>query len=111
MPSNLRRPISGTTAHQSPSIVPDAFDRDIYLVLNNFGGLVWPETDMAHTDRLIRHLLDGGGQCSSPVRFNAAESWSLDVTDDIAAELVGACADRREIPPSIAEFNADHQSE
>jgi hypothetical protein len=69
---------------------------------------------MAHTDRLICHLLDGEGQCSSPVRvvaFNTAESWSLDVTDDIAAELVRGCADRREIPPSIAEFNADHPSE
>jgi hypothetical protein len=63
---------------------------------------------MAHTDRLICHFLDGEGQCSSPVRvvaFNTAESWSLYVTDDIAAELVRGC------PPSIAEFNADHPSE
>ena len=43
-----------------------------------FGGLAWPETDLAHTDRatLIRHLLEG--QYSSPVyivAFNTAEGW------------------------------------
>ena len=44
----------------SPSIVPDALGRDVYLVLDDFGGafggLAWPETDVAHTDRatLIR---------------------------------------------------------
>jgi len=99
---------------QSPSIVPDSFDRDIYLVLDDFGdrlGWAWPETDVAHTDRatVIRHLLEG--QYSSPVRivaFNPAEGWSRDVTDDIAAELAQACADRDEISPSIADFIADH---
>ena len=78
---------------QSPSIVPDSFDRDIYLVLDDFGdrlGWAWPETDVADTDRatVIRHLLEG--QYSSPVRivaFNPAEGRSRDVTDDIAAEL------------------------
>ena len=73
--------------------MPDSFDRDIYLVLDDFGdrlGWAWPETDVADTDRatVIRHLLDG--QYSSPVRivaFNPAEGWSRDVTDDIAAEL------------------------
>jgi len=47
----------------------------------------------------------------SPVRivaFNTAEGWSRDVTEDIAAELAQACADRGEMPPSIAEFIADH---
>ena len=34
--------------------------------------------------------------------FNTAEGWSRDVTEEIAAEL--ACADRREMPPSIADF-------
>jgi len=99
---------------QSPSIVPDSFDRDIYLVLDDFGdrlGWAWPETDVADTDRatVIRHLLEG--QYSSPVRivaFNPAEGWSRDVTDDIAAELAQACADRDEISPSIADFIADH---
>jgi hypothetical protein len=100
---------------ESPSIVPDALGQDIYLVLNDFagafGGLAWPETDVAHTDRatLIRHLLEG--QYSSPVCFvvfNTAEGWSRDVTEDIAAELAQACADRDEISPSIADFIADH---
>ena len=99
----------------SPSIVPDALGRHVYLVLDDFGGafggLAWPETDVAHTGRstLIRHLLEG--QYSSPVRivaFNTAEGWSRDVTDEIAAELAQACADRDEISPSIADFIADH---
>ena len=42
---------------ESPSIVPDALNRDVYLVLDNFGGalggLAWPETVVAHTDRAI----------------------------------------------------------
>ena len=99
---------------QSHSIVPDSFDRDIYLVLDDFGdrlGWAWPETDVADTDRatVIRHLLEG--QYSSPVRivaFNPAEGWSRDVTDDIAAELAQACADRGETPMSIADFIDDH---
>jgi hypothetical protein len=98
----------------SPSIVPDALDYDVYLVLNDFagafGGLAWPETDVANTDRatLIRHLLEG--QYSSPVRivaFNTADGWSR-ASDEIAAELAQACADRDETPPSIADFIADH---
>ena len=47
----------------------------------------------------------------SPVRivaFNTAEGWSRDVTEDIAAELAQACADRDEISPSITDFIADH---
>ena len=99
---------------QSPSIVPDALSRDVYLVLDDVGGrfgLAWPAADVAATDRprLIRHLLEG--QYMSPVRivaFNTAEGWSRDVTEDIAAELAQACADRGEMPPSIADFIADH---
>jgi hypothetical protein len=100
---------------ESPSIIPwGDFDRTVYLVLNDFGarlGWAWTETDVTDTDRatLIRHLLEG--QYSSPVRivaFNTAEGWSRDVTEDIAAELAQACADRDEISPSIADFIADH---
>jgi hypothetical protein len=56
---------------ESPSIVPDALDRDVYLVLDNFGGafggLAWTETDVSDTDRatVIHHLLEG--KYSSPV--------------------------------------------
>jgi hypothetical protein len=56
-------------------------DRDIYLVLDDFGrlGRAWPETDEEHTDRdtLLRHLMEG--QYHNPVRivsFNPSEGWS-----------------------------------
>ena len=55
------------------------------------------------SSRAIRNLLEG--QYFAQVRiiaFNTAEGWSRDVTEEIAAEL--ACADRREMPPSIADF-------
>ena len=58
----------------SPSIVPDALGRDVYLVLDNFGGafggLAWPETDVLHTDRatLIRQLLGGPVFITGPHR-------------------------------------------
>ena len=95
--------------------MPDSFDRDIYLVLDNFGGafggLAWPETDVAHTDRttLIRHLLEG--QYSSPVcviAFNTAEGWSRDVTEDIANDLQDAWSRQAEIPEPIEEFIREH---
>jgi hypothetical protein len=39
---------------RSPSIIPDSTNRDVYLVLDDFGSLgrVWPETDEAGTDRV-----------------------------------------------------------
>src|SRR5262249_32163864 len=100
---------------ESPSIVPDFFSRDVYIVLDDFGakfGLAWPETEVTATDRatLIRHLLEG--EYWAPVRvvaFNTAEGWSRDVTEEIAAELDQAWADRGETPPSIADLIADHQ--
>lgn len=58
---------------QSPSIVPlDRLDRDIYLVLEDFGdraGCSWRETDEQDTDRepIIRDLLSG--QYAYPVRI------------------------------------------
>ena len=77
---------------RSPSIVPDDTNRDVYLVLDDFGrlGKAWRETDEAGTSRatLVRNLLDG--QYENPVRiiaFNTAEGWSRDVTVDIADEL------------------------
>jgi hypothetical protein len=99
----------------SPSIVPDALGRDVYFVLDDFGGsfggLAWPETYVAdtHHPTLIRHLLEG--QYFAPVRivaFNTAEGWSRDVSDEIATELAQACADRGETPSSLADFIADH---
>ena len=82
----------------SPSIIPDDADRDIYLVLDDFGrlGRAWRETDARAADRdaLIRDLLDG--QYRNPVRiaaFNTTEGWSRDVTEEIAVALHERCAD------------------
>src|SRR6478609_2877773 len=64
----------------SPSIVPaDRPDRDIYLVLEDFGaraGCAWRETDEADTDleTVLQNLLSG--QYAYPVRivsFNPVE--------------------------------------
>ena len=76
----------------SPSIAPNGLERDIYIVLDDFGrlGRAWRETDEAGTSRatLVRNLLEG--QYENPVRvvaFNAAEGWSRHVTVDIADEF------------------------
>jgi hypothetical protein len=77
-------------------------DRIVYLLLDDFGGKYgwgWPETDVGDIDRptVVRHLLES--QYPSPgriVAFNTAEGWSCDVSDEIAAELAQACADRGE---------------
>ena len=94
---------------RSPSIIPDSTNRDVYLVLDDFGSLgrVWPETDEAGTDRvwMIRSLLEG--QYVNPVRivaFNIAEGWSRDVTLDIADELRRRYVEDDEVPASILKF-------
>src|SRR5215212_10892735 len=94
----------------SPSIVPST-DRDVYLVLDDFGGrlgLAWRETDIEDTDyaTVIRRLLEG--QYNSPVRvigFNVAEGWVRDVSEDVARELRQRCASEgRELPGSLERF-------
>jgi uncharacterized protein YcbK (DUF882 family) len=54
----------------SPSIIPDAVDRDVYLVLDDFRrlGRSWRETDEEDCDRatLVRALLEG--QYNAPVQ-------------------------------------------
>jgi len=101
----------------SPSIVPDLDDRDIYLVLDEFGGRLgraWRETNEDRTDRqiVITDLMTG--QYSDPVRvvaFNTAEGWSRDVTNDIADELAQWYSERdREIPPSLEDFIQRHRT-
>ena len=82
-----------------PSIVPKLDDREIYLVLDDFGGRLgraWPEADEARTDRntVIAGLLEG--QYSDPVRvvaFNTAEGWSRDVSEEIAIALLEQMAE------------------
>jgi hypothetical protein len=115
--SDWRRLLVGVISmHSSPSIVPDdPDDRDIYLVLDDFGGRLgraWPETDEKHTDRetLITDLMTG--QYSNPVRvvaFNTAEGWSRDMSEDIADELMRWYAEQdKEVPPSLEDFIDRH---
>jgi hypothetical protein len=101
---------------RSPSIIPDANDRDVYLVLDDFGrlGRSWRETDEQSSDRasLVRALL--GGQYNAPVRviaFNTAVGWSRDVSEEIADEIAQACAYADEdIPTALEEFVERHGS-
>jgi hypothetical protein len=96
---------------RSPSIVPQKADRDVYLVMDDFGtqlGRAWVETDEEDADRetLIRDLMDG--QYARPARivaFNTAEGWSRDVTVDIADELRRRLVEfDEEVPRAMQEF-------
>jgi hypothetical protein len=94
---------------RSPSIVPDHTDRDVYLVLDDFGrlGKAWRETDEAGANRstLVRNLLEG--QYENPVRivaFNTAQGWSRDVTVDIADEVRRRYVEYDEVPASLLKF-------
>jgi hypothetical protein len=99
---------------RAPPIVPDDSDREVYLVLDDFGvqhGLSWREADEADTEleQLIENLL--AGQYVNPVRlvaFNTAEGWSRDVTDDVARELRERCAERGEVPASLQGLLEQH---
>ena len=93
----------------SPSIAPNGVEKDIYLVLDDFGrhGRAWRETDEAGTNRatLVRNLLEG--QYENPVRivaFNIAEGWSRDATVDIADELRRRYVEYDEVPEAILKF-------
>ena len=94
---------------RSPSIVPDDTNRDVYLVLDDFGrlGRAWRETDEAGTSRatLVRNLLDG--QYENPVRivaFNTVEGWSRDATVDIADEVRRRYVEYDEVSESVLKF-------
>ena len=80
----------------TPSIVPKGDDRNVYLVVNDFGqhGIAWCETDVEGTDleTVITDLLEG--QYRNPVRvvgFNVVERWARDVSEDIAEEIQLRC--------------------
>ena len=98
----------------SPSIMPaDCLDRDIYLVLEDFGaraGCAWRETDEADTDleTILQNLLSG--QYAYPVRivgFNPGEGWSRDATSDVADALAQrATDDDVDIPSALQDFIA-----
>ena len=94
---------------RSPSIVPEDTNRDVYLVLDDFGrlGRAWRETDEAGANRatLVRNLLDE--QYENPVRivaFNTAQGWSRDVTVDIADELRRRYVEYDEVSDSVLKF-------
>lgn len=89
----------------------DRLDRDIYLVLEDFGaraGCAWRETDELDTDRdaVLRGLISG--QYTYPVRivvFNAIEGWSRDATEDIADALAERAAhERLDLSPPLEAF-------
>ena len=101
----------------SPSIVPEPDDRDVYLVLDDFGGKLgraWPETDEERTDRetVIADLLQG--QYSDPVRivaFNTADGWSRDVSEEISDEIRQRLAtEEHDARPSLEGFIERHGS-
>ena len=92
---------------RAPSIVPNHDDREIYLVLDDFGermGRSWRETDEERTDRatVVTDLIDG--QYSNPVRvvsFNTVEGCSRDVSEEIADLIAFDCdRDGLDIPPA-----------
>ena len=99
---------------RSPSIIPDTADRDVYLVLDDFGrlGRSWREMDEQSTDRpaVIQDLLEG--QYNNPVSviaFNTTEGWSRDVSEDIAdelAQLFDICG--QDIPAALEDFIERH---
>ena len=96
----------------SPSIVPaDRLDRDIYLVLEDFGaraGCAWRETDEADTDleTILQNLLSG--QYAYPVRivsFNPVEGLSRDATSEVADTLAQRATDTdAEVPSALQDF-------
>src|SRR5258705_12241812 len=76
----------------TPSIVPNDNDRDVYLVVDDFGrnGRAWREADGDATSRetVILDLLEG--QYKNPIRivaFNTAEKWSQDVSAVVSHAL------------------------
>jgi len=94
----------------SPPLVPEGCDTDVYLVLDDFGniGRVYREVDEEKADRetLIRDLLSG--QYNDPARivaFNTAQGWSRDVSEQIARELQDrANAQGDELPGPVKAF-------
>jgi hypothetical protein len=98
----------------SPSIAPNGREKDVYLVLDDFGrlGWAWRETDVGvDREAVIRDLLSG--QLNNPVRvitFNIAEGWCRDVTVDIADELRRRYVEYDEVPEAVLEFLEANQA-
>jgi hypothetical protein len=91
--SSMRETRAMSDPLSSPPLVPEGFDMDVYVVLEDYGqiGRAYREVDEEKGDgeTLIRHLNDG--QYDHPVRivaFNTAQGWSRDVSTEIAREVV-----------------------
>jgi hypothetical protein len=98
----------------TPSIVPNDFDQNIYLVVDDFGrqGLSFQEVGLDRTDleSVIVDLM--AGQYIDPVRvvaFNTAERWANDVSEDIAREIRRrADVAYEEVSPTVEDFVTRH---
>jgi hypothetical protein len=94
----------------TPSIVPNADDQNVYLVVDDFGrnGRAYREADVEKIDleTVIADLFDG--QYKNPARvvaFNTAERWSRDVSSDVAHELRQRCdLQGRDVPFFLQDF-------
>ena len=95
---------------QFSSLAVREASRDIYLVLDDFGGRLgraWRETDEEGTTReeLIQDLMSD--QYHNPaliVAFNTSEGWSRDVTLDIVDELRRRFVEYDSVPSSVQDF-------
>jgi hypothetical protein len=98
----------------TPSIVPVGDDRNVCLILDDFGpklGRVWRETDEhERRENVIRNMLTG--QYSDPVRviaFNAEAGTCSDVSAEIGEEIIRRCADRPDgVPEHLVSFIDRH---
>jgi hypothetical protein len=85
------------------SIVRNAYDHDVYLVVDGFGrnGRCYREAEI-----VIKDLLEG--QFSNPIRvvaLNTAVKWSRDVSAYVAHELRHRCNEHgRDVPFGLRDF-------
>jgi hypothetical protein len=85
-----------------PHRVPErSDDNTVYLVLNDHGrlGIAYDETDPAEADleTIIGNFLTGQyGNALQVVAFNIAEGWAIDVSEDIAREILQRAVDADE---------------
>ncbi len=100
----------------SPPLVPEGFDVDVYVVLDDFGsiGRAYREVDEEKADRetLIRDLIDG--QFNNPVRivaFKTVRQWSGDVTTEIAREIAERASAKGAVLTDAAQNFVDWELE
>ena len=93
----------------SPPSAP-SHDGTVYLVLDDFGelGSAYRETDAAQADpkTIVADLLSG--QYRHPLRvvaFNTADGWALDVSADIARQVLTRALElEHELPAAVRDF-------